>query len=191
MNQKFLSLLLLIAIFISLFACQKEKEHEKKEVKEREQAGCVLNFKPNDVFRLVPDKTIILQESSTVNQNNCFLDVVAKGLDHVSEISFDLISDPAYVTYRDYKSGILFEETRTPVYEVSLEGGKKGRLKIKIFFESGSGEISGSGKIVNLCFEPLKDGQVDFTLEKGKLLDLEKKDVAGVTWIGGILYVAR
>ena len=128
MNQKILSLLLLIAIFISLFACQKQKEQEKKkEVKERGQAGYVLNFKPNDVFRLVPDKTIILQEASTGNQNNCFLDVVAKGLDHVSEISFDLISDPAYVTYRGYKPGILFEETGKAVYKASLEEGKKGR----------------------------------------------------------------
>ena len=191
MNKKILSLLL-IPLFISLFACQEKKEPEgKKEVKEGGQGGYVLNFKSNDTYKLVPSKTIIFREATTVNQDNCFLDVVAKEFDHISEISFILISDPAYVKYKKYKAGTLFEETGKPVYDISLEGEKEGEVKIKISFESDGGAVSGSGKIVSLCFDPLKEGQIDFRLERGEILDQEKSKVAGVTYVGGILYIAR
>jgi hypothetical protein len=115
--------------------------------------------------------------------------VVAKTIDHVSGVNFELNFDPAFMNYQSFKPGILFEQKGKPVYKIALQGDQKGKLGVKISFESGSEEASGSGKLVTLCFKALQPGRGDILFENGELMDLQKKKMAGVTWVGGLLWV--
>ena len=187
MKYKILSLLIIVAM-ISLCACQKKKEPEKKEAPKKVSGGYVMNFKPNDSLDLVPPKTIILQPARAEGENNFCVDVAAKAIDRVSTVSFDLTFDPAFVNYQSFAAGNLFEQKGKAGYKVGPKGDQKGRLEVKVTFESG-GPASGSGKLVTLCFKGLQPGRGDILLENGDLIDAQNKKVAGGSWIGGLLWI--
>ena len=187
MKYKILSLLIIVAM-ISLGACQKKKEPEKKEAPKKVSGGYVINFKPNDSLDLVPPKTIILQPAPGEGQNNFCLDVVAKGIDQVSLVSFDLTFDPAFMSYQSFKPGALFEQKGKADYQIGPKGDQKGKLEAKISFES-SGAASGTGKVATLCFKGLQPGRGDILFENGELIDAQKKKVAQTNWVGGLLWI--
>jgi hypothetical protein len=186
MKYKILSLFIIVAM-ISLGACQKKKEPEKKE-SPKKVSGYVINFKPNDSLDLVPPKTVILQPAPGEGQNNFCLDVVAKGIDQVSFVSFDLTFDPAFVSYQSFKPGAFFEQKGKADYKIGPKGDQKGRLEAKISSESG-GAASGSGKVATLCFKGLQPARGDILFENGELIDAQKKKVAQTNWIGGLLWI--
>ncbi len=138
MKVKLFSLFLILAL-ISLGACSKKsaEKAEKKEAPKKVAGGFVINFKPNDSLDLVPAKTVILQPGGNEGANNFCLDVVAKSIDQVSQVSFDLTFDPALITYRSFKPGTLFEEKGKVDYKIGVKGDDKGKLAGKIGFESG------------------------------------------------------
>jgi len=179
----------IVVILISVNSCQGKKEPEKKEAPKKVAAGYIINFKPNDVLNLVPPKTLILQQPSPAEQNIFCLDVVVKTIDQVSGVVFELNFNPAGITYQSFKPGVLFEEKGKPVYQVGLKEDQKGKLFVKIFFESGKEWASGSGKLVTLCFKALQPGRNDILFENGELRDSKKKKIAGVTWVGGLLWI--
>ena len=188
MKYKILSLLIIVAM-ISLGACQKKKEPEKKEAPKKVSGGYVINFKPNDSLDLVPPKTIILQPAGRAEGENSFcLAVVAKGVDQVFQVSFDLTFDPAFVSYQDFKPGELFEQKGKAEYKIGPKGDQKGKLEAKISSESG-GPASGSGKLITLCFKGLQPGRGDILFENGELIDAQKKKVAQTNWVGGLLWI--
>jgi hypothetical protein len=190
--MKFFWTLLMAAIVLSVSSCEAKKEPGKKEVQTKAPAGYagyIVNFKPNDSPDLVPPKTLILLPSPADGQNMFCLDVIAKKVDPISGVAFDLNFDPAGVSYQSYKPGVLFEEKGKPVYEIAMKTDQKGKLGVKISSESGPGGTSGSGKLVTLCFKALQPGRVDLLFENGELLDLKKKKVTEVTWVGGLLWV--
>lgn len=187
MKYKILSLLIIVTL-ISLCACQKKKEPEKKETAKKASGGYVMNFKPNDSLDLVPPKTVILQPARAEGENNLCVDVVAKAIDQVSTVSFDLTFDPAFMSYQSFGPGTLFEQKGKPGYQVGPKGDQKGKLEAKVTFESG-GPASGSGKLITLCFKGLQPGRGDILFENGELIDAHKKKVAGGNWIGGLLWI--
>ena len=187
MKYKILSLLIIVAM-VSLYACQKKQESEKKETPKKVSGGFVINFKPNDSLDLVPPKTIILQPARAEGQNNFCVDVVAKSLDQVSTVSFDLTFDSASMSYQSFAPGILFEQKGKAGYKVGPKGDQKGKLEAKVTFESG-GPASGTGKLVTLCFKGLQPVRGDMLFENGELIDAHKKKVAGGNWIGGLLWI--
>ena len=188
MKYKILSLLIIVAL-ISLGACQKKKEPEKKEAQKKVAAGYVINFKPNDSLDLVPPKTIILQPAGRAEVENTFnLTVVAKGVDKLFQVSFDLTFDPAFMSYQDFKPGELFEQKGKAEYKIGIKGDQKGKLGVKISL--GPGEtVSGSGKVVGLSFKGLQPGRGDILFENGELIDGQKKKIAETNWVGGLLWI--
>lgn len=186
--MKFIWSLLIVAIVLSVSSCEAKKEPVKKEVQKKIPAGYIINFKLNDSPDLVPPKTLFLLQSPAEGQNMFCLDVMAKKVDLISEVVFELNFDPAGVSYQSYKPGVLFEEKGKPVYQIAMKKDQKGKLGVKISFESDSGGTSGSAKLVTLCFKALQPGRVDLLFENGELLDLKKK-VTEVTWVGGLLWV--
>ena len=187
--MKFIWGLLIVAIVLSVSSCEAKKEPGKKEVPPKAPAGYIRNFKPNDSPDLVPPKTIILLQSPAEGQNIFCLDVIAKKVDLISGVVFELNFDPAGVSYQSYKPGVLLEQKGKPVYQVGMKGDQKGKLGVKISSESDNGGTSGSGKLVTLCFKALQPGRVDLLFENGELLDLKKKKMTEVTWVGGLLWV--
>ena len=188
MKYKILSLLIIVAL-ISLGACQKKKEADKKEAPKKVSGGYVINFKPNDSLDLVPPKTVILQPAGRAEGENTFnLAVVAKGVEQLSQVSFDLSFDPASVSYQDFKPGELFEQKGKPEYKIGPKGDQKGKLEVKISLGSGA-TVSGSGKVAILCFKALQPGRDDILFENGELFDGHKKKVAGTNWVGGLLWI--
>jgi hypothetical protein len=187
LKYKILSLLIIVAM-VSLCACQKKQESEKKETPKKVSGGFVINFKPNDSLDLVPPKTIILQPARAEGENNFCVDVVAKSLDQVSTVSFDLTFDSASMSYQSFGPGILFEQKGKAGYKVGPKGDQKGKLEAKVTFESG-GPASGTGKLVTLCFKGLQPVRGDMLFENGELIDAHKKKVAGGNWIGGLLWI--
>ncbi len=185
MKHKILVLLIILSL-ISLSSCQKKKEPEKKEAAQK--SGYVINFKPNDSLDLVPPKTIILQPARGAGENNFCLDVVAKGIDQISQVSLDLNFDPAFASYQSFQPGVLFEEKGKASYKVGPKGDQKGKLEAQITFESG-GPASGNGKLVALCFKGLQPGRGDILFENGELIGAQKKKVAEVNWVGGLLWI--
>jgi hypothetical protein len=187
-KYKILSLLIIVAL-ISLGACQKKKEPEKKEAAKKVSGGYVINFKPNDSLDLVPPKTIILQPAGKAEgENSFYLAVVAKGVDQVSQVSFDLTFDPASVSYQDFKPGELFEQKGKVEYKIGPKGDQKGKLEVKIVLESG-GTVSGTGKVATLSFKGLQPGRGDMLFENGELIGLQKKPVPQTNWVGGLLWI--
>ncbi len=187
--MKFLWSLWIIILALSIASCETKKEPGKKEVQKKAPAGYIMNFKPNDSPDLVPPKTLMLLPSPAEGQNMFCLDVMAKKVDPIAGVAFELNFDPAGVSYQSYKPGVLFEEKGKPVYQVGTSEDQKGKLGVKISSESGSGGTAGSGKVVTLCFKTLKPGRVDLLFENGELLDLKKKKMTEVTWVGGLLWV--
>ncbi len=186
MQGRILSLFL-IATLIFLGACQK-KEPEKKEAAKKAPTGYVINFKPNDTLELVPPKTLILQPGSAEGANKFCLDVVAKGMEPLSVLSFDLNYDPAAASYQESRPGVLWEQKGKPRYKVGPKGDQKGKLEVKVSYESGEG-ASGSGRVVTLCFKALAPGRSDFLFENGEVFGLQKKKMADTQWVGGLLWI--
>ncbi len=189
MQVKLFSLFLILAL-ISLGACSKKsaEKAEKKEAPKKVAGGFVINFKPNDSLDLVPAKTVILQPGGNEGANNFCLDVVAKSIDQVSQVSFDLTFDPALITYQSFKPGTLFEEKGKVDYKIGLKGEDKGKLAGKIGFESG-GPAAGSGKAATLCFQGQKPGRIDILFENGEMMDGKKNKISGANWVGGLLWI--
>ena len=188
MKYKILSLLIIVTL-ISLGACQKKKEPEKKEVPKKVSGGYVINFKPNDSLDLVPAKTIILQPAGRAEgENSFYLAVMAKSVDQVSQVSFDLTFDPAFVSYQDFKPGELFEQKGKAEYKIGPKGDQKGKLEVKISLGSG-GTVSGTGKLATLSFKGLQPGRGDMLFENGELIDGQKKPVPQTNWVGGLLWI--
>jgi len=185
MKHKILRLLIILSL-ITLGSCQKKKEPEKKEAPQK--TGYVVNFKPNDSLDLVPPKTIILQPARGSGENNFCLDVVAKAIDQVSQVSFDLNFDPAFVNYQSFQPGVLFEGKGKASYKVGLKGDQKGKLEVQISFESG-GPASGNGNLVTLCFRGRQPGRGDILFENGELMGAQKKKVMEVNWVSGLLWI--
>ena len=185
-----LFLLLALILVVPLSACSKKSEEKaaKKEGPKKEGGGFVINFKPNDSLDLVPAKTLILQPGGNEGANNFCLDVVAKSIDEVSQVSFDLSFDPSLVAYRSFKPGTLFEQKGKVDYQVALKGDDKGKLGGKIGFESG-GPAAGSGKVATLCFQGQKAGRIDILFENGEMMDGKKNKVSGTNWVGGLLWI--
>ncbi|MBM4332868.1 MAG: hypothetical protein FJ117_16920 [Deltaproteobacteria bacterium] len=177
----------LIATLIFLGACQK-KEPEKKEAGKKVSAGYVIKFKPNDSLELVPAKTFILQPGPVEGANKFCIDVVAKGIDPLSALSFDLNFDPAVASYQEYRPGFLLEQKGKPLYKVGPKGEQKGKLEVKVSYESGEG-ASGTGKVVTLCFKALEPGRSNFLFENGELLGSQKKKMPDTEWVGGLLWI--
>ncbi len=61
-------------------------------------------------------------------------------------------------------------------------------MEAQITFESG-GPASGNGKLVTMCFKGLQPGRGDILFENGELMGAEKKKVAEVNWVGGLLWI--
>jgi hypothetical protein len=187
--MRFLCSLWIIALAFSVASCEAKKEPVKKEVQKKAPVGYIINFKPNDSPDLVPPKTLLLLPSPADGQNMFCLDVMAKKVDPISGVAFELNFDPAGVSYQSYKPGVLFEEKGKPVYQVGTSGDQKGKLGVRISSESGNAGTTGSGKLITLCFKALQPGRVDLLFENGELLDLKKKKMTEVTWVGGLLWV--
>jgi hypothetical protein len=187
--MKFLWSLWIITLALGFASCESKKEPVKKEVQKKAPVGYIINFKPNDSPDLVPPKTLILLPSPADGQNMFCLDVTAKKVDPISGVAFELNFDPAGISYQSYKPGVLFEEKGKPVYQIGTSGDQKGKLGVRISFESGSAGATGSGKLITLCLKALKPGRVDLLFENGELLDLKKKKMTEVTWVGGLLWV--
>jgi hypothetical protein len=179
----------LMAIAVIFSGCEGKKESEKKQAEKKGPTGYIINFKPNDSLELVPPKTIILQPSSAEGLNIFCLDVMAKGVDRVSGLSFDLNFDAAFIRYQNFKPGTLFESTGKAVYQVAPRPDQKGKLGVKISMEAGGEGPSGTGKVVTLCLQALEPGRIDFQMEGGEMLDRQKKKVAEAKWVGGLLWV--
>jgi len=187
--MKFLWSLWIIILALCFASCEAKKEPGKKEVQKKAPAGYIVNFKPNDSPDLVPPKTLILLPSPADGQNMFCLDVMAKKVDPISGVAFELNFDPAGISYQSYKPGVLFEEKGKPVYQIGTRGDQKGKLGVRISFESANAGATGTGKLVTLCLKALKPGRVDLLFENGELLDLKKKKMTEVTWVGGLLWV--
>lgn len=203
MRYKLLPLLLL-AILMVIYACQGKKEPEKKETQGKVSTeGFVINFRPNDSLDLIPDNTIILQLSgaevvgghpksiNTGKEKDFCVDVLAKGIDSVSRVFFELNYNPGYTDYLSYKPGNLFEQKGVTVYKVGIKENLKGKMEVIISFASETTGISGTGNIVTLCFKALGDGRDDFLFENGELIDSQKEKVTGVNWVGGLLWILK
>jgi hypothetical protein len=187
-KYKILSLLIIVAL-ISVGACQKKKEPGEKEAAKKVSGDYVINFKPNDSLDLVPPKTIILQPAGRAEGENAFnLAVVAKGVDQLSQVSFDLTFDPASVSYLGFKPGELFEQKGKVEYKIGPKGDQKGKLEVKISPEGGQ-TVSGGGKVVILSFKGLQPGRGDILFENGELIDGRKKRLADTNWVGGLLWI--
>jgi hypothetical protein len=185
------ALMFVVAVLFSLSACDKNKEPERKgtALQKTGSAGYVINFKPNDSPDLVPAKTLMLVQAPTQGKNHFCLDVNAKGFDQMAEVSFTLNFDPALVDYQSFQPGTLFEPKGNVAYQVAPLPDQKGKLRVRVFFESGNTTTGGTGKAVTLCFTAKDDGRGDMLLENGQVLDARKKQVGEVNWVGGLLWV--
>ena len=74
-------------------------------------------------------------------------------------------------------------------YQVAPLPDQKGKLRVKVSFESGNTATGGTGKTVTLCFKAKDDGRSDILLENGQVLDARKKQLGEVNWVGGLLWV--
>jgi hypothetical protein len=185
------ALMFVVTVVSSLSACDRNKKPERKDtaLQKPGSAGYVINFKPNDSPDLVPAKTLMLVQAPTQGKNQFCLDVNAKGFDQMAEVSFTLNFDPALVDYQRFQPGTLFEPNGKVAYQVAPLPDQKGKLRVRVFFESANTTTGGTGKAVTLCFTAKDDGRGDMLLENGQVLDARKKRLEGVNWVGGLLWV--
>jgi hypothetical protein len=190
-------LILGAAASLALGACEgKSSAPQKGSVAEKTAAaqksgaaGYVISFKPNDSPDLVPPGTLMLVQAPGPDKTSACLDLSAKALSRVAEIAFTVSFDPALVDYQGYQPGSLLEGKGKVAYQVAPLPEHKGKLGVKIGYESGGAEAEGTGKAVSLCFKAKADGRSDMALESGQVLDARKNRVDGVNWVGGLLWV--
>jgi cohesin domain-containing protein len=190
-------LILGVAAALALGACdskpgapQKSSAPEKSGPAQKSGAsGYVVSFKPNDSPDLVPARTLMLVEAPGPDKSSVCLDLSAKAVSRVAEVAFTVNFDPAVVDYLSYQRGDLLERKGKVAYQVALLPEPKGKLAVKIGYESGGAEADGTGKAVSLCFRAKADGRSDVALERGQILDARKTRVDDVTWVGGLLWV--
>ena len=185
------ALIFALGVSLSLSACEKKKEAEPRGAvpRPKDSAGYVINFKPNDSPDLVPAKTLMLVQSPAQERNRGCLDVNAKSFDQIAEVSFTLTFDPAMADYQSFRPGTLFEPKGKVAYQVAPLPDQKGKLRVKVSYESGNTATGGTGKAVTFCFNAKDDGRGDILLENGQVLDTKKKQLEGVNWVGGLLWV--
>jgi hypothetical protein len=183
--------IVVLAVLVSLGACEKTQAPEPKAaaLKPSGATGYVINFKPNDSPDLVPAKTVMLVQSPAQGKNNFCLDVHAKAFEELAEVSFTLNFDPALVEYQSFQPGTLFEPKGNVAYQAALLPEEKGKLSVRISFETGTTATGGTGKAVILCFKAKDDGRSDVTLDNGQVLDAKKTRLGGVNWVSGLLWV--
>lgn len=186
-----IALILFLMLLFSLGACEKNQQPKHKEgaPEKKGSAGYVINFKPNDSPDLVPDQTLMLMQSPAQGNNHFCLDVNAKAFDTMTEVSFTLNFDPALMDYQSFKPGSLFEAKGNVAYHVVPVPDQKGKLRVRVSFESGNTATGGTGKAVTLCFKAKTDGRSDVSLENGQVLDARKSRLNKVNWVGGLLWV--
>jgi hypothetical protein len=180
-------ILFLVATMIFVNACQKKNEPEKKETTSK-ISGYVINFKANDSIDLAPAKTIALQPGPRQGENQFSVNVVAKSFEQLTQASFEITFDPAIAVFQSFNPGTLMEGKGKVDYKVGTVGDQKGRLEVKLSLEAGK-EAAGSGTLVTLLFKGLKPGRGDILLEKGELTGAQKKKVADVNFISGMLWI--
>ena len=175
-----------LTLLFSLGACEKKQQPGQKTgaPEKKGSAGYVINFKPNDSPDLVPAKTLMLVQAPAEGTNNFCLDVNARVFDSMTAVSFTLNFDPAMVEYQSFKPGGLFEPKGTVAYGVAPLPDQKGKLQVKVSFESGNTATGGTGNAVTLCFKAKAHGRSDVSLELGQVLDA-KKTQSGQSQLGG------
>lgn len=152
-------------------------------------AAYVVSFKPNDSPDLVPARTLMLVPAPGPDKGSVCLDLSAKAVSKVAEVAFTVNFDPSLVDYQSYQPGSLLEGKGKVAYQIALMSEQKGKLGVKIGYESAGAEAEGSGKVVSLCFKAKADGRSDIALESGQVLDARKNRVDGVNWVSGLLWV--
>lgn len=193
-----------VAAALAVAACeggpsgpQKRSTPEKSAVPEKSaavtkggSAGYVASFKSNDSPDLVPAQTLILVPAAAGrDKSTACVDLSAKAVSRLAEVTFTVGFDPALVDYQSYHPGSLLEGKGKVVYRVGLLPDQKGKLGVKIGYESDGAEAEGTGKAVSFCFKAKADGRSDVSLERGQVLDARKNRVDGITWVGGLLWV--
>lgn len=190
-------LMLAVMVPLGLAACEgrpsappKSAAPEKNPAAEESgAAGYVISFKPNDSPDLVPAQTLMLVPAASPDKSSVCIDLSAKAVSRVAEVAFTVNFDPALVDYEGYRPGSLLEGKGKVAYQVALLPNQKGKLGVRIGYESGGAEAKGTGKAVSFCFKAKADGRSDIALESGQVLDAQRNRVDGVTWVGGLLWV--
>jgi hypothetical protein len=184
-------LILGVAASLALGACESKPSASQKSVAAPKSGttSYVVSFKPNDSPDLVPARTLMLVPAPGPDKSSVCLDLSAKAMSKVAEVAFTVSFDPSLVDYQSYQPGSLLEAKGKVAYQVALMPEQKGKLGVKIGYESAGAEAEGSGKVVSLCFKAKADGRSDIALESGQVLDARKNRVDGVNWVSGLLWV--
>jgi hypothetical protein len=190
-------LILGVTVSLALSACEGKSDSPPKSSAPEKTAsapkggtaGYVISFKPNDSPDLVPARTLMLVPAPGPDKSSVCLDLNAKAVSKVAEVAFTVNFDPSLVDYQSYQPGSLLEGKGKVAYQVALLPEQKGKLGVKVGYESAGAEAEGSGKVVSLCFKAKADGRSDIALESGQILDAGKNRVDGVNWVSGLLWV--
>jgi hypothetical protein len=190
MNRKILRIILIGIVFICFSACKGGEEQEQKGTPQKKRPAYSLMYKPQDTYELLPEKTIVLMEEPSEGTNRLCISAVAKELDlaRISGLSFDVVFDPEYITYKTHSPG-SFEGHDKASFAVVPKEAQPKELGVKIGFEPGTIKSTGKDKLMTLCFEALQDGNITIECANGEVLDTRKNKIAEVTWMGGALWI--
>jgi len=127
--------------------------------------------------------TVSLQLNASTG-NRLDLDVRLTSVDNVSSMAFDLVFNPAVLSYVSFTEGTFFNADGETV-SILVDENPAGRLIVGVARLGDVGGVSGTGVALTLTFNGAGNGGSALGFESSSLLDPDLDAVEGVQWFGG------
>lgn len=127
--------------------------------------------------------TVSLQLNASTG-NRLDLDVRLTSVNNVSSMAFDLVFNPAVLSYVSFTEGTFFDQDGQPV-SILVDENPAGRLIVGVARLGDVGGVGGTAAALTLTFNGAGNGGSALRFESSSLLDPDLNPVAGVQWFGG------
>lgn len=138
----------------------------------------------------VVEKSIYFDFQISENQRELTLQVNSKEIGApVFGMAFDLLFDEEILEYVNYSPGNFFEQTKEPIYLVSLSRNDNFRIISGISLRKNDPLPQGSGTIVNFYFKIKKAGVSQLKFENVEIVTMNSKKsrISNITWQDGVV----
>jgi len=133
----------------------KEEREKREEIKEAEYKEAIISLGPSSIE--VPAETEFMEK------------VLVENVENIASLVLSLNFDPGIVRVKEVKEGSFMSQDGVKTAFLNTFNNTSGEIQIGITREGFREGVSGTGEIISIIFESIKEGKTRITIANGNL----------------------